>query len=125
MKLGDHVVIAARNASICEAAAQELQQQHPQQQVFHTTCDVSQPDQVQQLAAFAQSKLGQIDVWVNNAGVSQIPKAPLASTSPDQVQSIIQTNMSGAILGCQAAVQVMQKQNSGQRATEPVMLVSA
>ena len=116
LSVGDHVVIAARTSNTCEASAHELQQQHPEQQVLHTTCDVSQPDQVQQLAAFARSKLGQIDIWVNNAGMSQIPKAPLADTSAEQVQQIIQTNMCGALLGCQAAVQVMREQKTGQSA---------
>ena len=80
LSCGDHVLIAARTSSTIEAAAQKLQEQYPQQQVFQTTCDVSRPELVQQLAAFAKGKLGQVDIWVNNAGASQIPKASLAET---------------------------------------------
>lgn len=72
--------------------------------------------QVQQLAAFAKCMLGQVDIWVNNAGISQIPKAALADTSAQQVQQIVATNLSGALLGYQAAVQVMREQTSGQSA---------
>ena len=113
LSLADGVVIAARNGSSCKAAVQELQQQYPQGQVFQTVCDVTQPDQLQQLTAFAQEKLGRIDIWVNNAGSSQIPKASLAETVPDQIQQIVGTNLLGSLLGSQAAIQVMQKQPTG------------
>lgn len=92
----------------------ELQQQHPQGTVLQTSCDVSQIDDVQQLAAFAHQKLGRIDIWVNNAGVSQIPKASLADTAAEQIQQIVRTNMLGALLGSKVALQIMNAQPSGQ-----------
>jgi len=107
------VVIAARNTAACETAVAQLQQQHPHGHVFQTTCDVTQPDEVQHLAAFAKEKLGQIDVWVNNAGASQIPKAPLADTASQQIQQIVGTNMLGTLLGSQAAIQIMRTQATG------------
>lgn len=111
--MGDEVVIASRNASACETAAAKLQQQHPQGTVLQHSCDVSQPEDVQQLAAFARQQLGQIDIWVNNAGVSQLPKAPLADTSVEEIQQVISTNMLGALLGSKAAMQTMNAQPSG------------
>lgn len=111
--MGDEVVIASRNASACETAVAKLQQQHPHGTVLQHSCDVSQPDDVQQLAAFARQQLGQIDIWVNNAGVSQIPKAPLAETAAEQIQQIVSTNMLGALLGSKAAMHTMIAQPSG------------
>ena len=108
------MVIASRNASACESAAAELQQQHPQGTILQSSCDVSQPDEVQQLAEFAQQNLGQVDIWVNNAGVSQIPKAPLADTAAEQIQQIVSTNMLGALLGSKVAMQTMNGQTSGE-----------
>ena len=35
-----------------------------------TDCDVSNPARVARLASYAKSKLGRIDVWINNAGYS-------------------------------------------------------
>lgn len=114
LSLGDEVVIASRNASARESAVAELQQQHPQGTILQTSCDVSQTSDVQQLAAFAQQKLGQIDIWVNNAGVSQGPKASLADTAAEQIQQIVSTNMLGALLGSRVALQIMSAQRSGQ-----------
>ena len=108
------MVIASRNVSACESAVAELQQQHPQGTVLQTSCDISQTDDVQQLAAFAQQKLGRIDIWVNNAGVSQVPKASLADTAAEQIQQIVSTNMLGALLGSKVALHIMNAQPSGQ-----------
>lgn len=114
LSLGDEVVIASRNASACKSAVAELQQQHPQGTILQTSCDVSQTSDVQQLAAFAQQKLGRIDIWVNNAGVSQVPKASLADTAAEQIHQIVSTNMLGALLGSRIALQTMGAQQSGQ-----------
>ena len=35
-----------------------------------TDCDVSSSARVARLAGYAKSKLGRIDVWINNAGYS-------------------------------------------------------
>jgi len=113
VSLGDQVVIAARDEAACAAAVRQLQQHHPQSQVHQTTCDVTQPDQLQHLAAFAKEKFGQVDIWVNNAGSSQIPKAPLADTASEQIQLIVGTNLLGTLLGSQAAIQTMRTQASG------------
>lgn len=118
LSLGDHVIIAARTSSSCEAAARKLQHQHPQQHIFQTTCDVSQSEQVQQLAAFAKGKLGQVDIWINNAGASQIPKTVLADTAAEEVQQIVQTNMTGTLFSSQAAVQVMREQTTGEHSVD-------
>lgn len=114
LTLGDEVVIASRTVAACESAVAELQQQHPQGTILQTSCDVSEISDVQQLAAFAQQKLGRIDIWVNNAGVSQIPKASLADTAAEQIQQIVSTNMLGALLGSRIALQTMSAQPSGQ-----------
>ena len=126
VSLGDQVVIAARDEAACAAAVRQLQQHHPQSQVHQTTCDVTQPDQMQHLAAFAKEKLGQIDIWVNNAGSSQIPKAPLADTATEQIQRIVGTNVLGTLLGSQAAIQIMRTQASGDASSaEPAHALEA
>lgn len=113
LSLGDEVVIAARGASACAKAGKTLQQQHPHNQILHTVCDVTQPEQLQQLASFAQQEMGRIDIWINNAGASQLPKAALADTEPAQIQQVVSTNLLGSLLGSQAAVRAMQTQSSG------------
>ena len=52
------------------------------------------------LASFATEELGGLDVWVNNAGASQAPKAALADSEPAVLQAIVDTNLT-----CAQAVQ--------------------
>ena len=70
---------------------------------------------MESLAAFAAKELGAVDIWVNNAGVSQSPKAPLAESDPGVLQSVVDTNLTGALFGSRAALQAMGRQPGGGR----------
>ena len=70
--------------------------------------------QVQRLAQQACDQLGSIDIWVNNAGQSQSPRTALTATPASTVQQIVGTNLVGALLGSQAAMAVMQQQDTGE-----------
>ena len=48
------------------------------------------------LAAFAARELGGLDIWMNNAGASQAPKAALADSEPAVLQAIVDTNLTCA-----------------------------
>ena len=65
------------------------------------TCDVGDREQVD--AAFAQ--VGDLDVLVNNAGVSM--RSPALDISPDQWDQVLATNLSGAFWVAQAAARRM------------------
>ena len=69
---------------------------------------------MQRLAQQARDQLGSIDIWVNNAGQSQAPRTALTATPASTVQQIIGTNLVGALLGSQAAMAVMQHQDTGE-----------
>ena len=61
---------------------------------------------MERLARFAQDKLGRVDVWVNNAGITQIHKAKLQDTDPGELKRVLNTNLLGSIYGARAALQV-------------------
>ena len=58
------------------------------------------------LAEYAQSSLGRVDLWVNNAGASQRAKADLEAADPAELQQIVDTNLMGAMFGARAALKV-------------------
>ena len=64
-------------------------------------CDVSDREQVD--AAFEQ--VGDLDVVINNAGVSV--RSPAVDISPDQWEQVLATNLSGAFWVAQAAARRM------------------
>lgn len=69
---GVSLVLAARSAPELEAEAEELRRTGVAVHVRPT--DVAHPEEQAQLVAFAQSKLGHVDVLVNNAGVEQVER---------------------------------------------------
>ena len=63
-------------------------------------CDVSQPDQVDQMAAEMTAKLGRVDVLINNAGVADF--GPLEHTDFQRWRRVMETNLDGVFLCSQA-----------------------
>jgi NAD(P)-dependent dehydrogenase (short-subunit alcohol dehydrogenase family) len=74
-------------------------------------CDVSDPQQVQEVVSAAMAKLGRIDILVNNAGISWGERPETMSL--DQWRRVLDTNLTGAFLFSQAAGREMLKNRSG------------
>ncbi|MEO3414635.1 SDR family oxidoreductase [Roseovarius sp. CAU 1744] len=64
------------------------------------TCDVSQPDQVANMAATLRSGGTSIDALVNNAGVAEF--GPIAETDFETWRKVMETNLDGIFLMSQA-----------------------
>lgn len=73
--------------------------------------DVSQPESIKQMAAAAVAEFGTIDILVNCAGVSQHDPAEL--TPLETWDRVIDINLRGTFLACQAAAQIMLKNKRG------------
>ncbi len=65
-KAGADVAVSARNLPDLEAVAAKIQETG--QRSLAIACDVTDPEQVQQMAAAVIEGLGEIDILVNNAG---------------------------------------------------------
>jgi NAD(P)-dependent dehydrogenase (short-subunit alcohol dehydrogenase family) len=74
-------------------------------------CDVADPDQVQEVVAKTMTAFGQVDILINNAGVSwgDTPeRMPL-----DKWHKVLDANLTGAFLFSQAAGREMLKRQYG------------
>lgn len=113
--LGDSVIVSGREQSSVEAARLSLAPLATRngQQVVGHACDVASSTGCDELASKTVRELGGIDIWVNNAGITQHPKATLATTPASDIQRIVETNMLGTLLGCRAALAVMIEQGRG------------
>uniref|UniRef100_A0A7S0LRK4 Uncharacterized protein n=1 Tax=Coccolithus braarudii TaxID=221442 RepID=A0A7S0LRK4_9EUKA len=115
VQLGDSVVVCGRSTAAVELARAQLSQAIVQsgQRVISMSVDVSRADECDALAAAAVRELGQIDIWINNAGVSQTPRAPLVDTPPETLASVVGCNLLGTLHGCRSALRVMTAQGQG------------
>ena len=73
--------------------------------------DVRDPDECERVVDVAVSRLGRLDVVVNNAGGA--PPAEAATASPRFSEAVIRLNLLGAMHMAQHANAVMQRQPSG------------
>ena len=114
MKRGLNVVISGGSQDSVSAALSDLQPHADQMAVklVGIPCDVSKYDEVEKLWQDAAAALGDIDIWINNAGVSNAG-APIAFLPPDQFDSVVHTNLTGTLYGCRVALREMTKQGHG------------
>jgi NADP-dependent 3-hydroxy acid dehydrogenase YdfG len=69
--------------------------------------DVRQPKEVRDLIARAVRETGRLDVMVNNAGLSY--PTPIVDGEPEEWRDMLETNVLGLLVGCQAAVRAMRE----------------
>ena len=106
---GHNVVISGRTQQVVDAAVTKLS--GPGQAAGKAT-DVSDAAQVQALWDFAVEQFGQVDVWINNAGVAYTTNR-IVDTSPEDLRTMVTTNIFGTVQGSQVAARGMVAQGSG------------
>ncbi len=77
-------------------------------------CDVSDPAHCDALVAQAVATFGNVDIFVNNAGIGFMMK-PMLDVDPADWAKVIAVNLSGAFYGTQAAAKTMVKSGNGGR----------
>jgi NAD(P)-dependent dehydrogenase (short-subunit alcohol dehydrogenase family) len=107
---GDRVVICGRDRTRLDSAMRQLRAELPGAELYGISCDVSIPEDVDSLAAFAVSKLGIIDRWINNAGSAGRFKRSLWELDLVDIDETCRTNLSGTMMLCSAAIGVMRRQ---------------
>ncbi|MDT0682178.1 SDR family NAD(P)-dependent oxidoreductase [Roseicyclus sp. F158] len=74
--------------------------------------DVSDPESVEALVAFAEEKTGALHMLVNNAGISG-PAAKTGEYPVDGWRSVIDVNLNGVFYGCRYAIPAMKRAGGG------------
>ncbi|MEM6940047.1 MAG: SDR family oxidoreductase [Pseudomonadota bacterium] len=104
---GARVLIADLNEAMGRALAEEL---GDTVEVMRT--DVADGDDVAQMAITAMTLWGQIDVLVNNAGVTHLP-APLEEISEEDFDRVLLVNAKSVFLTAKSIVPLMKERGSG------------
>lgn len=103
--VGARVVITSTNEAELHSAAEELS-------VDCFVADASSSEATQSLADYVIGKYGQIDIWVNNAGI-QIAPSNLEVVDLGRLHDLFNLNFFGYFYGCAAALKDMKQRNSG------------
>jgi short-subunit dehydrogenase len=104
-----NVVLAARRGEVLEEIAQIIRTSGGTALVV--PMDISKPEDVTRLTEAAVAKYGEIDVWINMAGVGAIGR--LWEIPVEDQARLINVNLTGFIYGSHAAINQFRQQGYG------------
>ena len=76
---------------------------------MNIACDSSKFEDLMRLKYIVQNKFDNIDIWINNAGISD-GYEKFCNLSYQKVEHIINTNLTGTVVGTKIALDIMSKQ---------------
>lgn len=107
-----NVVVCGTNNAGIEKAVGELNSMSGKGELLGVKCNVTNSEEVEALCAEASDKFGNIDVWINNAGVNQSYKYAWELDS-SEMDYLFGVDLKGTINGTNVAVRQMMKQGCG------------
>lgn len=107
---GFNLVLAARGRESLENAATTIASEHSVNTIAVPT-DVSDQTAVNALFERAQAEFGAVDALVNNSGI--MSEGPFLKKGLDDFRRVVETNLMGVVNCCQAAGEIMVKQERG------------
>jgi 3-hydroxybutyrate dehydrogenase len=99
---GDAAAIETDRAALAEKAGVR---------VAYNGADMTRPDEIAAMVAFAQSQFGRLDILINNAGVQFV--SPIEDFPIAKWDQIIAINLTSAFHAIRAAVPIMKAQKHG------------
>ncbi|MBY9001931.1 MAG: SDR family oxidoreductase [Candidatus Heimdallarchaeota archaeon] len=110
---GDEVVISSRRESAINEALEKIKQEIPGSNIYGTTCDVTNPEDIKELIKFSTSKLSNIDIWINNAGTNGYIYDKLVNVPDETIKQVVETNLLGTLYTCKQVIMFMEEQGYG------------
>jgi len=106
-KAGAKLIIGARR----EGRLEELAKSLPEADITYAAADVTNPEDMEQLARLAIDKHGRIDTLFNNAGI--MPTGSLRELRREEWRDMLEVNILGVLNGIAAVLPTMVSQKSG------------
>ena len=112
LKRDCQVVFSGRKESSTQQAIDTLAEEFPKPQMMGIPCNVRDYEQVAALWEKTTAKFGVIDIWINNAGISN-EQNPAWEIEPEAMKAVVETNILGELYGTKVAMQGFLKQGFG------------
>jgi len=112
LNLGCSVMLSGRTRLSTEKALAHMGRPTGTGQLAGFPCDVRQASQLQDLWEAARSSFEHVDIWINNAGLSN-QQASLWQVPAVELATVVETNLLGVLYGSQVATRGMIAQGFG------------
>ena len=110
--LGHQVVISGRSRDSLDRVVEKLGDLHAPDRVGGFPCDMRDYQGVESLWRFAEERFGEIDIWINNAGIGQ-SQTDFWDLDINLIKDLVDTNITGAMYGARVALAGFKKQGRG------------
>lgn len=110
LKRGHSVCLNGRDSDALNHALTKLEKTGPA--VIACAGDVSQISTHERLITSTIERFGQIDVWINNAGIPQ-PYQTFTGLTPEEITTLLNVNLTGTMYGSQIAASFFLEQGYG------------
>lgn len=110
-KEGAKVVISARRVEQLESVAAKIREAGGE--VLVVPCDISKPQQCEDVVAKTMETFGKLDILVNNAGVVDNGIEPVEKVSGETIDTLIDINAKGTLYMAREAAKVMVEAKAG------------
>ena len=111
--LGYNVVLSDINEANLEKALLELNEINKENtKAIAVKCNVTVMEEVDNLYQQAKKEFGQVDIWINNAGVNS-PDKPVYELTDKEIAFILDVDLKGTIYGSSVAFKYMKEQGFG------------
>jgi len=107
---GAKVFICGRDAAVLKSAIERLGGD-AKDRVTGITADMRRYDDCRKVIQAAAERFGGLDILVNNAGIGIFK--PVDQLTPEEWNSIIETNLSGVFYCCREAIPLMRQRGGG------------
>lgn len=102
LRRGHNVVISGRDLAATAAAVAEINA-CGDGEAAGTAADVTDYGSLQALWDLAVTQFGPVDIWINNAGVTN-RKVKLTDVTNAEISAVVATNLTGLLYGCKVAI---------------------
>lgn len=109
---GHRVAVCGRDPEGVERAVAALDEGHERGRVVGLVCDVGDYEQVRALWDAAVGRFGEVDVWINNAGVGDTG-GDFWEREVGSIEEVVRTNLLGVMNGSKVAMRGMLGQGHG------------
>lgn len=106
---GANVVICSRNVEVCQEISNQIKELGVKSLAIK--CDVSNPEEINNVISETLKKFGKIDILVNNSGATWY--APALEMPVEKWDKVMDVNLKAVFLFSQAAAKLMVEQGSG------------
>lgn len=106
LKAGHNVLINGRDRMVCADVYNRLKSKYPDCEIHIYACDVTCYNSVDRMCWEANRYLGSIDIWINNAGMTQ-ENEYFYNYDKTKLDQIIDVNIKGMVYGTKVAAEQM------------------